>query len=98
MTRLVKKIFGDYLRLGSIGALAAALDREGVRAKPRMLANGTTMAAERFMVGRRTEPVSLGIEPVSVGADRKIPDIGKSRSETVARLARQKPGYRPFQD
>ncbi len=35
---LVKKIFGDYLRLRSIGALAAALDREGVRPKPRLLA------------------------------------------------------------
>ena len=48
---LVKKIFGDYLRLGSIGALAAALDREGVRPKPRMPANGGIVAAERFMVG-----------------------------------------------
>ena len=48
---LVRKIFGDYLRLGSIGALASALDREGVRPKPRMLANGGIVAAERFMVG-----------------------------------------------
>jgi hypothetical protein len=39
------------LRLGSIGALAAALEEEGVRPKPRMLANGTTTAAPRFMVG-----------------------------------------------
>ena len=48
---LVRKIFGDYLRLGSIGALAASLESEGVRPKPRMLANGTTIAAPRFMVG-----------------------------------------------
>ena len=48
---LVRKIFADYLRLGSIGELAAALDKEGVRPKPRLLANGTTIAAERFMVG-----------------------------------------------
>ena len=48
---LVRKIFEDYLRLGSIGELAAALEREGVRPKPRLLANGTTIAAERFMVG-----------------------------------------------
>ena len=48
---LVRKIFADYLRHGSIGALAAELDREGVRPRPRALANGSTMAAERFMVG-----------------------------------------------
>ena len=48
---LVRKIFGDYLRHGSIGALAVALDREDVRPRPRALANGSTIAAERFMVG-----------------------------------------------
>ena len=48
---LVRKIFADYLRLGSIGELAAALDEEGVRPRPRLLANGTTIAASRFMVG-----------------------------------------------
>ena len=48
---LVKKIFADYLRLGSIGKLAAALDREGVRPRPRKLASGKTIAAASFMVG-----------------------------------------------
>jgi Recombinase len=48
---LVRKIFADYLRLGSIGQLAAALADEGVRPRPRLLANGTTIAASRFMVG-----------------------------------------------
>ncbi len=48
---LVKKIFADYLRLGSIGELAAALEKEGVRPRPRVLANATAIAAERFMVG-----------------------------------------------
>ena len=48
---LVRKIFADYVRLGSIGELAAALDKEGIRPKPRYLANGTAIAAERFMVG-----------------------------------------------
>jgi len=48
---LVRKIYEDYLRLGSIGELAAALDHEGVRPKPRKLANGRIIAAERFMVG-----------------------------------------------
>ena len=48
---LVRKIFDDYLRLGSIGELAASLEGEGIRPKPRMLANGTTIAAPRFMVG-----------------------------------------------
>jgi site-specific DNA recombinase len=41
----------DNLGLGSFGELAAALDREGIRPKPRILANATTIAAERFMVG-----------------------------------------------
>ncbi len=48
---LVRKIFADYLRLGSIGELAASLEREGVKPRPRILSNGTTTAAERFMVG-----------------------------------------------
>ena len=48
---LVRKIYEDYLRLGSIGELAAALEGEGVRPPPRVLKNGTTIAAERFMVG-----------------------------------------------
>ena len=48
---LVRKIYADYLRLGSIGELAATLEGEGVKPKPRMLANGTTIAAPRFMVG-----------------------------------------------
>ena len=48
---LVRKIYEDYLRLGSIGELAAALAEEGVRPKPRLLANGTTIAAPWFMVG-----------------------------------------------
>ena len=48
---LVRRIFADYLRLRSIGELAAALEREGVRPRPRILADGTAIAAERFMVG-----------------------------------------------
>jgi hypothetical protein len=48
---LVRKIFEDYLRRGSIGELAAALEREGIRPRPRTLLNGVTIATERFMVG-----------------------------------------------
>ncbi len=48
---LVRKIFGDYLRLGSIGALAVSLDREGVKPKPRLLVSGKRIAAQNFMVG-----------------------------------------------
>src|ERR1700736_3921060 len=47
---LVQKLFADYLRLGSIGELAASLDRDGVRPRPRTLANGRVIAAEHFMV------------------------------------------------
>jgi site-specific DNA recombinase len=39
---LVRKIFDDYLRLGSISALAASLNGEGLKPKPRRLANGRT--------------------------------------------------------
>ena len=49
---LVRKIFADYLRLGSIGELAASLEREGVKPNPRLLSNGKTIATDRFMVGR----------------------------------------------
>ncbi len=48
---LVRKIFADYLRLRSIGELAAALEQEGVQPRPRVLADGTAIAAERFMIG-----------------------------------------------
>src|SRR5271156_992328 len=37
---LVQKIFAGYLRSGSIGDLVAFLAREGIRPKPRILANG----------------------------------------------------------
>src|SRR5246127_4267221 len=48
---LVRKIYEDYLRLRSQRGTGAALESEGVKPKPRMLANGTAIAAERFMVG-----------------------------------------------
>ena len=59
---LVRKIYEDYLRLGSIGALAAALEEEGVRPKPRLLANGTTIAASRFMIGPLVSRLSIAIK------------------------------------
>jgi len=48
---LVRKIFADYLRLGSIGALAVSLEREGIKPKPRLLVSGKRVAAQNFMVG-----------------------------------------------
>src|SRR6266436_2428767 len=48
---LVRKIFDDYLRLGSISALAASLNAEGLKPKPRRLANGRTVAAACYRVG-----------------------------------------------
>ena len=48
----VQKIFADYFRLGSVADLAAALEREGVRPRPRHLASGRVVAAEHFMVSR----------------------------------------------
>jgi site-specific DNA recombinase len=48
---LVRKIFAQYLRLGSIGALAASLNAEGLRPKPRPLANGRTLQAACYRIG-----------------------------------------------
>ena len=48
---LVRKIFADYLRLGSIAALAGSLNAEGLKPKPRMLSNGSSVQAEAFTVG-----------------------------------------------
>ncbi len=48
---VVRRIFALYVELGSIGELAGALDQEGIRPKPRQLANGQVKAAERYTVG-----------------------------------------------
>jgi site-specific DNA recombinase len=48
---LVRKIFADYLELGSIGALAASLKAEGLKPKPRQLAHGRTVQAACYNVG-----------------------------------------------
>ena len=49
---LVRKIFEGYLRLGSISALAASLNEEGIAPKPRRLANGRIVAASCYCVAR----------------------------------------------
>ena len=46
---LVRKIFEDYLRLGLMGELAAALEQKDVRPRPRVSYNGTAVAAKRFI-------------------------------------------------
>jgi hypothetical protein len=48
---LVRRIFALYIELGSVGALARALDGLGVKPKPRQLANGQSKAAERYTIG-----------------------------------------------
>jgi DNA invertase Pin-like site-specific DNA recombinase len=48
---LVRQIFALYIDLGSVGALARALDSQGVKPKPRQLANGQSKAAERYTIG-----------------------------------------------
>jgi site-specific DNA recombinase len=48
---LVRKIFESYLRVGSISALAASLNSEGLRPEPRRLTNGQTVAAACYRVG-----------------------------------------------
>lgn len=48
---LVRKLFADYLKVGSVGALANALAAEGLKPKPRQLANGKTIHAACYRVG-----------------------------------------------
>ncbi len=48
---LVRKIFADYRRLGSIAELAAALRAEGIRPKGRRSPDGSMTTPERFLVG-----------------------------------------------
>jgi hypothetical protein len=47
----VRKLFADYLRLGSIGNLVAELNAEGLKPKPRLLTNGKSVAADCYRVG-----------------------------------------------
>jgi site-specific DNA recombinase len=48
---VVRTIFGRYLELGSVRALAEDLDRRGIRSKPRRLSDGRTIGGGRFGVG-----------------------------------------------
>jgi len=48
---LVRKIFADYLTVGSIGGLAAKLNDEGQKPKPRRLADGRTVQAGCYRIG-----------------------------------------------
>ena len=48
---IVRLIFGKYLELGSVQQLAAWLDEQNLRPKPRQLSSGKTIQAERFRVG-----------------------------------------------
>ena len=48
---LVRKIFAEYLRLGSIGALAGFLSAQGLKPKPRQLTNGRVLQAACYRVG-----------------------------------------------
>jgi site-specific DNA recombinase len=47
----VRTIFGRYLELGSVRALAEDLDRRAIRSKPRWLLNGRSIGGGRFGVG-----------------------------------------------
>src|SRR4029453_13413340 len=47
----VRTIFARYLQLGSMGALIAELDRQGIRTKRRQLSNGRSVGGKRFGVG-----------------------------------------------
>ena len=46
----VRRIFSDYLRLGSISAVVASLNNEGLRPKARLLTNGRSVQAAFYRV------------------------------------------------
>ncbi|GAC1554905.1 MAG: hypothetical protein NVS2B5_15100 [Beijerinckiaceae bacterium] len=48
---LLRRIFALYLQHASVGAVAKALNQEGIKPKPRQLSSGGTVAAERFTIG-----------------------------------------------
>jgi DNA invertase Pin-like site-specific DNA recombinase len=48
---VVRRIFALYIEVGSVGELARALESQGVKPKPRQLANGQSKAAERYTIG-----------------------------------------------
>ncbi len=48
---LARQIFADYLAIGSVGTLAAKLNTQGPKPKPRQLANGRSVQAECWRVG-----------------------------------------------
>ena len=50
-TNLVRRMFTDYLALGLISALAASLNAEGLKPKPRKLTNGTSVQVACYQVG-----------------------------------------------
>ncbi len=47
----VRRLFADYLRLGSIGALAASLNDKKLKPKARTLSDGRTIQAKSFAAG-----------------------------------------------
>lgn len=47
----VRLIFNKYLELGSVQRLAACLEEQNIRPKARVLSNGRTLQARRYMVG-----------------------------------------------
>ncbi|MGA3304195.1 MAG: recombinase family protein [Methylovirgula sp.] len=48
---LVRKIFADYLRLDSIGELAASLEQEGIKPKSRQVSSSGAPTEKRFVLG-----------------------------------------------
>jgi hypothetical protein len=55
-------MFALYIELGSMGDLARALEREGVRPKPRRLGNGQTKTANRGEVHKGEHPAIVDRE------------------------------------
>jgi site-specific DNA recombinase len=77
---VVRRIFALYIELGSVGALARALDEQGVRPKPRRLANGQSKAAERYTVGPLAHMLK---NPMYVGEVAYRGEVHKGEHPTI---------------
>ena len=78
-------IFADYLALGSIGVLAASLNAEGLKPKPRKLTNGSSVQADCYRVGPLAHLLKNRFYIGEVVLQRRDPSrLAACRSSTAA--------------
>jgi site-specific DNA recombinase len=90
----VRRIFGLYIEVGSVGDLARVLEREGIRPKPRRLANGRTKTAERYTVGPLAHMRGAGQADPNLGLSQN--GLTGPRCEPAHAQDSPFPGLRPL--